>query len=92
MILTPSRALAQSDTGVIDVRVLDESKSAMPGVSVTARNVATGFTRSAVSSALGTYRLEFLKPGTYEVSAELSGFAKAVARDIVVQVSTSTTV
>jgi len=92
LVLAPITALAQSDTGVIDGRVLDESKAAMPGVTVTARNVATGFTRSAVSSDLGTYRLEFLKPGTYEVTAELQGFAKAVAKDIIVQVSSSTTV
>jgi len=91
-LLVPHRTFAQSDTGVVDGRVLDESKAAMPGVTVTARNLATGFTRSAVSSALGTYRLEFLKPGTYEVWAELQGFAKAVAKDIIVQVSSSTTV
>ena len=61
---TPRFARAQSDTGVIDGRVLDESKAALAGVTVTARNIATGFTRSAASSAIGTYRLEFLPPGT----------------------------
>ena len=60
---TPRFARAQSDTGVIDGRVLDESKAALPGVTLTARNIATGFTRSAASSAIGTYRLEFLPPG-----------------------------
>jgi hypothetical protein len=91
LVLSPYTAFAQSDTGVIDGRVLDESKAALPGVTVTARNVDTGFTRTAVSSGLGTYRLEFLKPGNYEVTAELTGFAKAIAKDIVVQVTSSTT-
>ena len=92
LVISPTVALAQSDTGVIDGRVLDESKAALPGVTVTAKNVATGFTRSTTSSNLGTYRLEFLPPGTYEVSAALRSFATTVAKDIVVQVGTSSTV
>jgi len=90
--VTPRVARAQSDTGVIDGHVLDESKAALPGATVRARNVATGFTRSATSSGLGTYRLEFLPPGQYEVTAALASFATAVAKDIVVQVGTSSNV
>ena len=90
--LTPRVARAQSDTGVIDGRVLDESKAALPGAIVTARNVDTGFSRSATSSGLGTYRLEFLPPGKYEVTAALASFATAVAKDVVVQVGTSSNV
>ena len=71
----PTPLFAQSDTGVIDGRVFDESKAAVPGANVTARNVATGLTRSAVASDRGTYRIESLPPGTYEVTAELQGFA-----------------
>src|SRR5262245_14892682 len=85
-------AWAQTDTGIIDGRVLDESKAAVPGATVTAKNVATGFMRSSVSSELGTYRIEFLPPGTYEVDAELQGFAKIVTKDVRVQVGSSTTV
>jgi len=85
--------LAQSDnTGVIDGRVTDESKSPVPGASVTARNIATGLTRSSVSSALGTYRLDFLPPGTYEVVAELANFARVITKDVPVQVASSTNV
>ncbi len=85
-------AWAQTDTGVIDGRVLDESKAAVPGATVTAKNVATGFSRSSVSSDLGTYRIEFLPPGIYEVDAELQGFAKIVTKAVQVQVGSSTTV
>jgi hypothetical protein len=86
----PRMAWAQSDTGVIDGRVLDESKAAVPGATVTARNVATGFSRSAVSGPTGTYRIEFLPPGTYDVTVELSGFATMVFKGAIVQVGTST--
>ena len=88
VLATPWSAWAQSDTGVIDGRVVDQTKAAVPGATITARNVATGFSRSAVSGEQGTYRIEFLPPGTYEVKAELANFSPATARDIVVQVGT----
>lgn len=87
----PTPALAQSDVGGIDGRVLDESKAAVPGATITAKNVATGLTRSATSSASGTYRVGSLPAASYEVTAELTGFAKQV-RTVTVQVSSITTV
>ncbi len=90
--LLPAPLFAQSDTGVIDGRVFDESKAAVAGATVTARNLATGFSRTVVASELGTYRIEFLPPGRYEVKAERQGFGSYVAKDVVVQVSTSSTV
>jgi hypothetical protein len=83
ILATAASAWAQSDTGIIDGRVFDQTKAAVPGVTITARNVATGFTRTTVSSEQGTYRIEFLPPGTYEVKAEMANFAPATARDIV---------
>jgi Carboxypeptidase regulatory-like domain len=91
LLIHPRIVLAQSDTGIIDGRVFDESKAPVPGATVTAKNTATGFTRTAVSGDQGTYRIEFLPPGRYEVTADLSGFAKLVAKDVVVQVASSTT-
>jgi hypothetical protein len=83
---------AQTDTGVIDGRVMDESKNVIPGVTVTAKNTATGLTRSAVSGAQGTYRLEFLPSGTYDVTAQLKNFATVTQKAAIVQIGTSTTV
>ena len=42
--------LASSEHG----RVLDENKNVVPGVTITAKNVATGLTRTAVSGESGT--------------------------------------
>jgi outer membrane receptor protein involved in Fe transport len=86
------RARAQSDTGTIDGRVLDEQKAAVPGATVTAKNTATGLTRIAISSGVGTFHLEALPAGLYEVSAELPGFSRQVNKDVVVQVAQQTSV
>jgi hypothetical protein len=83
---------AQTDTGTIDGRVYDEQKAGMPGVTVTAKNTGTGLTRTALSSPEGTFRFQSLPAGTYDVTAEIQGFAKQVRQAIVVQVSTATTV
>ena len=42
---------AQQTTGTITGRVLDEQRAAVPGATVTAKNQATGFSRSEVSDS-----------------------------------------
>src|ERR1700730_16573177 len=81
-----SPATAQQTTGNITGRILDAQGAAMPGVTVTGRNTQTGFTRTDVSDAEGVYRLSALPVGTYDLSAELSGFSKVDNRGIVVNV------
>ena len=47
--------------------VRDTSGAALPGVTVTARDVETGFTRTVPTNESGAYRLDFLPTGTYVV-------------------------
>ena len=61
-------AFAQTDTGTIDGRVLDPQKSAVPGVTVTAKNVNTGLTRTGVTTANGSFHFESLPAGSSNVS------------------------
>ena len=42
LLLATAPALAQQGTAILQGTVLDESKAALPGVSVTARNEETG--------------------------------------------------
>ncbi len=65
-------ALAQY--GQIEGQVTDATGAVLPGATVTAVNEDTGVSRSAVSDAGGDYRLAALIPGTYTVTAELTGF------------------
>src|SRR4051812_47451211 len=79
-------AMAQQTTGNIQGRIVDAQKAAVPGVTVTAKNAATGFSRTEVSDAEGVYRLNALPVGTYDVHAELSGFAGYNRKGVVVNI------
>ncbi len=85
---TPS--FAQGTTGAIEGKVQDEQGGALPGVAVSVKNPATGLARSAVSDAAGGYRFTSLPVGSYEVKAELSGFAGQLRKDTVVNVARTT--
>jgi hypothetical protein len=78
---------AQQTTGAISGRVLDSQGAAMPGVTVTARNVTTGFTRTETSDSEGVYGLAALPVGIYEVNAELPGFSTVSKKDVEVNVA-----
>jgi len=69
-------ALAQSQatTAEINGRVADAQGGVLPGVTVTATNPETGYSRTAVTNEEGVFVLPLLPPGTYEVTMELSGF------------------
>jgi hypothetical protein len=70
--------------------VTDDSGGALPGVTVTITNTATGRVQTLVTSAEGRYRAVALPPGPYEVAAELQGFA-AVRRGITLVVGSEAT-
>src|SRR6059036_996649 len=87
LLLTCAPAFAQQTTGNITGRVLDQQNAAVPGATVTAKNAATGFSRTDTSDAEGVYRLTGLPVGVYELIAELQGFTTVNKKDIEVNVS-----
>jgi len=74
---------AHAQNAQITGAVKDQSGAVIPGATVTARNVDTGFTRVGVTDGGGEYRLVSLPPGRYSVSTELSGFSTETRPDIV---------
>src|SRR5947209_4025565 len=66
--------VAQTVTGTIRGTVTDRSGAALPGVTVTIRNVETGLERVFVTGRDGSFSAPFLPIGRYNVAAELSGF------------------
>jgi hypothetical protein len=79
-------AYAQLTTGTISGTVVDETKAALPGATVTITNVETGLTRQAYTNERGFYEAVNLPIGRYEVAAELQGFGTAQRRDITLAV------
>ena len=74
LFLVAGPAYAQQTESRIIGRVLDSSKAALPGVTVTVTSKDTGATREAVTDADGSYVITNLGPGAYVVSVELAGF------------------
>jgi hypothetical protein len=77
-------ALAQTQ-GSLRGYVKDEQGGSLPGVTVTATGPAVIQPISAVTEADGAYRLVNLPPGTYTVSAELTGFATFRRTDVLLR-------
>jgi hypothetical protein len=84
--LAASSAAAQQTTGNITGRITDDQGAAVPGVTVTGKNIETGFTRTDVSDGEGIYRLTALPVGSYDITAELQGFARFESKAIVLNV------
>jgi len=84
-VLMTAGAVAQQTSGNISGRVFDQQQAAVPGVTVTATNSATGFNRVVTTDQEGVYRLTALPVGTYQVKVELAGF-QAITRAIEVTV------
>jgi hypothetical protein len=80
-------ALAQTATSTLSGVVHDESGAILSGVTLTARNLATGATRRISSDEGGRYSVAGLAPGDYELRAELTGFATVTRSGIVLTVA-----
>lgn len=73
LLLLPAAALAQ--TAELRGAVNDASGSALPGVTVTITNTATGVERVVITDEQGGFRAPALQPGPYTVESNLTGFS-----------------
>ena len=80
-------AIAQDFRGSIAGTVLDSTGGVLPGVTVTVTNVDTGVSQHLVSDTRGFYEALYLNPGTYSVTAELTGFKKVARPSNLVRIS-----
>jgi hypothetical protein len=56
----------------------------MPNVEVSAKNVNTGIASTKVTNDTGTYEFSSLQPGTYTISASVSGFKTSTVNNVAV--------
>ena len=78
-------ALAQEQRGSLEGTIKDAQGAVLPGAVVEARSAALIGVRTETTDANGMYRFPALPPGTYQVTAALSGFQSAKSQ--IVQLS-----
>src|SRR5262245_7304955 len=86
--ISTSPAWAQAQVSSSDLKgvVLDPSKSVIPGATVTTTNIATKFSRAAITDENGNYRISLLPPGEYEIKAVAKGFTPQLKQGITLTV------
>ncbi len=72
----PAAAFAQATTASIVGTVTDKTGAIVPNVTVVAIQLATNFSRAAVTDQTGKYVVPLLPVGTYRVEVEAPGFKK----------------
>jgi len=83
--LAGARAIAQEMGGVVGT-VSDQKGAVMSGAKITVTNAFTGQSRIVMSSASGDYSVPDLPVGVYQVTAEQTGFKRAMAQGVKVDV------
>jgi hypothetical protein len=77
-------SFAQS-AATITGRVADPQGAVVPNATITATNTATGLVRTVTTTGSGLFRIPNLQPGTYDVSANATGFGKATSKAVLLQ-------
>jgi hypothetical protein len=85
LLLVPSASTAQiGGGGSIQGTVLDSSKGALPGATVTATHVDTGVATTRQTTEAGVYVIAPLAPGRYRLTVTLDGFQSFVQEGLIV--------
>ena len=90
LIIFSAPAFAQE--GSLVGTVADDTKSVLPGVTVTATSLDTGRQLTATTNERGEYRIAGVPAGRYKVQAELAGFSTVVVPDLELLVGQNRTV
>ncbi len=84
-------AYGQATTGQFSGIVTDSSGGSVPNAKVTVTNTGTGAVRTTSTDQSGAYLVTQLPPGSYDISAEASGFKKVVQSAVELQVNQAAT-
>lgn len=73
---------AQIATSNLTGIVQDDQGNPLPGATVLAKNTETGLERNDISADSGIYRIPSLPFGTYDVTAQIQGFATQIQKGV----------
>jgi hypothetical protein len=79
-------AYAQQGTSSIRGRIADAQGAVLPGVTVVVTHQESGVYREVASNVDGSYFITGIVPGSYRVTAKLSGFKSYDRRDVLFEV------
>src|SRR5262245_12164767 len=86
LLVTSGQLFAQYNTAEIAGVVADDQGGVLPGASVTATNVSSGFKIERITDSAGRFFLPALPVGEYTVTAALAGFKQFTERGLVLNV------
>ena len=84
-IVSTTAAPAQTQNVQLGGRVRDAAGLPLPGVTITLTEPTTGYTRFGVSAINGAYLLSNLRPGTYDVRVEITGFQTLIQTGLILR-------
>lgn len=90
--LIAPNADAQSNTGTIVGTATDDSGAAIPGATVTTKNLGTGEVRTVTTGGSGEYTIPNLQIGHYSITVTHDGFAPSQIADTELQVAQRATI
>ena len=82
-------AAAQTTLGTIRGAVYDPQQGMVPGATIVVTDEATNVSRETQTDAQGLFEVSNLRPGTYMVTASLSGFKKVQRTGIVLRAAST---
>src|SRR5215469_290556 len=89
-LLVPKFAVGQRTEGQLSGRILDPSGAAIAGADLTLSQSSTGSTLTTSSNASGAYVFPTVPPGTYNLTVNAKGFARATLSEVVVYTARTT--
>jgi hypothetical protein len=84
--IAATSAGAQTITGSIGGTVTDSSGAAIPGATVTVKNLGTGVQTVAHADSSGLYNFQFLPVGSYSITGEAKGFAQTATGPLALEI------
>src|SRR3978361_659902 len=92
LLISASVAWSQAVNATLLGTVTDASGAVISNARVVAVETSTNVSHTAQTNDSGNYNLPDLPPGTYSVTAEMTGFKKESRTGVAVEVNTSTRV
>ena len=90
--VTPFSTFAQTSYGTVAGSVTDATGAAIPNATVTIKSRQTGETHTVKTTGNGSFNIQSVGTGHYDVTTEAAAFQKVIIEDLLVTASNTTSV